>query len=141
LLKDYMRYHLVARYAEYLSPALEAEDFDFSQRTLAGQKEPRPRWKRVLETENAADYRLGGVQNPLGMLVGRRYVAEYFPATTKQRYSNLVTALVAAYRERIGRLDWTRFTTRSSSLRRSSSCRGCAMRISTMPSYTAARVP
>jgi putative endopeptidase len=116
VLKDYMRYHLVARYAEYLSPALEAEDFDFNQRTLAGQKEPRPRWKRVLETENAAYYRLGGVQNPLGMLVGRRYVAEYFPATTKQRYSNLVTALVAAYRERIGRLDWMSAATKAKAL-------------------------
>ena len=116
VLKDYMRYHLVARYAEYLSPAFEAEDFDFSQRTLAGQKEPRPRWKRVLETENAAYYGPGGVQNPLGMLVGRRYVAEYFPATTKQRYTNLVTALVAAYRERIGRLDWMSAATKAKAL-------------------------
>jgi len=42
----------------------------------------------------------------MGMVLGRVFVEKYFSAAAKQRYSDMVEAIRAAYRERIGRLDW-----------------------------------
>jgi putative endopeptidase len=119
VLKNYLRVHLIFAYAGYLSPAFEAEQFQFYQRILAGQKEPQPRWRRVLDAENTASYRAPFfccVASPIGMLVGRSYVNEHFPDTVKQRYIRLVEAIAAVYRERIGRLDWMSDATKARAL-------------------------
>jgi putative endopeptidase len=96
VLRDYLRFHLVSNFAPFLNKDLDAEDFNFYHRVLSGQKEPRPRWKRVLDSENAA----------IGMILGRIFVKEYFPESEKQRYSDLVEAIRSVYNERIDRLDW-----------------------------------
>jgi putative endopeptidase len=96
VLRDYLRYHLVSEYASFLNKDVDAEDFNFYHRVLSGQKEPRPRWKRVLDSENG----------PMGMVVGRIFVKTYFPESEKKRYSDLVEAIRTAYSERIDRLDW-----------------------------------
>ena len=95
-LRDYLRLQLLDAYAPYLSKAFDAEHFDFYGRVLTGRQEQRPRWKRVLNAENAS----------LGMILGRIYVRQYFPQSAKQRYSALVEAIRTAYGERIDRLDW-----------------------------------
>jgi putative endopeptidase len=96
VLQDYLRVQLLGAYAEYLGKAWDEEAFSFAGKVLAGQTEQRPRWKRVLDAEGGA----------MGMILGRQFVAEYFPAGTKQRYAKLVEAIRAAYRERLDRLDW-----------------------------------
>ena len=96
VLKDYLRLHLVSEFAPYLGKAFEDEHFAFYGRVLNGQKEPRPRWKRALDAQESA----------MGMVLGRIFVQEYFPAATKQRYVQLVGAIRTAYRARIERLDW-----------------------------------
>ncbi len=96
VLRDYLRFHLVSEYAAYLNKDIDAEDFNFYHRVLSGQKEPRPRWKRSLDAENAA----------MGMVLGRIFVKEYFPESAKKRYSDLVEAIRTTYDERIDRLDW-----------------------------------
>lgn len=96
VLQDYLRYHLVDAYAAYLSKAFDDEHFSFANVVLSGQKVPRPRWKRVLDTQDAA----------MGMALGRLFVKEHFPEAAKQRYSDLVEAIRAAYLERINTLDW-----------------------------------
>jgi putative endopeptidase len=95
-LKNYLRFHLVSAYAESLNLAIDNEDFSFYKQVLSGQKEQRPRWKRVLDAEDAA----------MGMVLGRIFVKEYFPDATKKRYADLVEAIRTAYSERIARLDW-----------------------------------
>jgi putative endopeptidase len=95
-LRDYLRLRLVDAYAPFLSKAFDDEHFSFFDRMLAGQLELRPRWKRVVNEENDA----------VGMILGRIFVKQYFPETTKQRYSNMVEAIRTAYGERIDRLDW-----------------------------------
>jgi putative endopeptidase len=110
VLRDYLRFHLVAEYAAYLSPAFDDEHFRFYGVELSGQKEQRPRWKRVLAAENG-DW--NGTASPMGMVLGRRFVAEHFPAATKQRYSDLVDAVLASYREHIARLGWMSEATRA----------------------------
>ena len=95
-LRDYLRLQLVDAYAPYLSKAFADEHFDFYGRVLSGRQEQHPRWKRALDTENAA----------LGMILGRIYVKEYFTESAKQRYGALVEAIRTAFGERIDRLDW-----------------------------------
>ena len=96
VLRDYMRLHLVSAYAEYLGQAWDDEDFSFGGKILGGQQQERPRWKRALDSQEHA----------MGMVLGKIFVREYFPARAKQRYTGLVATILAAYRERIDRLDW-----------------------------------
>ncbi|MEN9576399.1 MAG: hypothetical protein RL514_4254 [Verrucomicrobiota bacterium] len=96
VLQDYLRFHLVSEFAPFLSKTFDDEHFAFYGKVLNGQKEPRPRWKRVLDAQEGA----------MGMVLGRIFVQEYFPVATKQRYVNLVEAIRAAYSARIDRLDW-----------------------------------
>jgi len=96
VLRDYLRAHLVDACAPFLSKAFDDESFDFYGRVLSGQKEQRPRWKRVLDAEN----------HGLGMVLGRAFVKEYFPEAAKQRYNALVEEIRSAYGGRIDRLDW-----------------------------------
>ena len=96
VLKDYLRIQLISEYAEYLGKPWADEDFSFAGKALTGQKEQRPRWKRVLDSQGDA----------MGMILGRIFVQEYFPTKVKQRYSDLVKSIQSAYRERIDRLDW-----------------------------------
>ncbi|HVI58383.1 MAG TPA: M13 family metallopeptidase [Luteimonas sp.] len=96
VLQDYLRYHLVDAYADYLSSTFDAENFAFHGKAMSGQQEQRPRWKRVIDEENDA----------LGMVLGRIFVEDYFPEASKQRYAGLVEAIRSTFRDRIERLDW-----------------------------------
>jgi putative endopeptidase len=86
----------VSAYSDYLSKPFDAERFRFYNQVLSGQKEPRPRWKRILDAEDGA----------MGMVLGRIFVKQYFNEAAKQRYNTLVEAIRGAYRDRITRLDW-----------------------------------
>ena len=112
VLKDYLRLRLVSTYAQFLSPVFDDAYFDFYKQVLSGQKEQKLRWKRVIDTE--ADF--GAVPESIGMIVGRRYVAENFSERTKQRYSDMTRALVDAYRGRIRNLSWMADTTKAKAL-------------------------
>lgn len=103
VLRDYLRFHLVSEFAPCLSRAFDEEWFAFHGRVLNGQKEPRPRWKRVLDAQDGA----------IGMMLGRIFVRQYFPETEKRRYSNLVEAIRTSYRDRIERLDWMSLETKA----------------------------
>jgi len=96
VLRDYLRFHLVSEFAASLSQEFDAEHFSFYGRVLSGQKEQRPRWKRVLDAQDSA----------MGMILGRIFVKEFFPEKTKARYVNLVEAIRTAYHTRIRQLDW-----------------------------------
>jgi putative endopeptidase len=95
-LADYLRFHFISAFAPTLNKTVDDEDFRFYHQVLNGQKEPRPRWKRVLDAENGA----------IGFVLGRRFVKDYFPEAAKKRYSDLVEAIRSAYSDRIDHLDW-----------------------------------
>jgi putative endopeptidase len=103
VLQDYMRIQLMGAYGEYLSRDWDAENFRFYDQVLNGRKEMRPRWKRVMDSEEAA----------MGMVLGRLFVKEYFPPRAKQRYENLVEAIRDAYKARIDNLDWMSDSTKA----------------------------
>jgi len=93
--KNYLKFHLIQSFASYLDNTTYGNAFNF-RKLLTGAKEPRPRWKRVLDAEESA----------MGELLGQLFVKEYFNAKTKERYSNLVEAIRTAYSERIKKLTW-----------------------------------
>ena len=103
VLRDYLRVQLVDAYAGALNKAFDDENFSFYGKVLRGQKEQRPRWKRTLDAENRA----------MGMILGRIFVAEYFPDKTKQRYNAAVEAIRISYGERIDKLDWMSAATKA----------------------------
>jgi len=107
-LQDYLRYQLITTYSPYLSSTFYNERFSFYNRILNGQKEPRARWKRVLDAEGDA----------MGMVLGRIFVKEYFPPTEKTRYADMVEAIRTAYRERINRLTWMSDSTKARALQK-----------------------
>jgi len=102
-LKDYLRIRLLSKFAPYLNKAWDEEQFSFAGKVMSGQKEQRPRWKRVLDVEGQA----------MGMSLGKLFVAAYFPPQAKQRYVALVEAIRTSYGERIDRLTWMSEATRA----------------------------
>lgn len=82
-LEDYKAYYTwktLNGAASYLSDEFVAQNFDFYGRTLSGQKEMRPRWKRAVNSVNSI----------LGEAVGEVYVEKYFPQESKDRMLELV---------------------------------------------------
>ncbi|HVZ25091.1 MAG TPA: M13 family metallopeptidase [Sediminibacterium sp.] len=103
--KTYLQLNLVRRNAAYLDSASFMDQFHYSQ-SLRGTKEPRVRWKRVLDAEEGA----------MGEALGQLFVKAYFPAKAKERYSNLVEAIRDAYKERIKALSWMTDSTKQKAL-------------------------
>ena len=97
---DDIRYYLAALYinsaASYLSDDFQQASFDFFGKTMAGQQEMKPRWKRAMSVPNST----------LSEAVGEMYVAKYFPAKDKERMLTLVKNLQKALSEHIAALDW-----------------------------------
>lgn len=95
-IKSWQAFHLANAAAPYLSKRFVNARFDFYGKTLNGQPELSPRWKRAVSFVNDA----------LGESVGRVYVAKYFPPEAKAKIDALVNELIAAMHRRIDRLDW-----------------------------------
>ncbi len=95
-----LRYYLAARYIDaatsYLSDDFQAASFDFYGRTMAGQQEMKPRWKRAMSVPNSI----------LSEAVGEMYVAKYFPERDKARMLELVGNLQQALGQHIDALEW-----------------------------------
>jgi len=104
--RAYFRFHLVHHVADALSKPFVDADYDFYAKTLRGQKEQKPRWKRVLEAEDGE----------IGMALGQLYVAQNFPPEAKARAKELVENLRAALKARIEKLDWMSAETKKAAI-------------------------
>ena len=106
--QTYLRWQLIHATAGYLSSGFVSESFNFYGKALNGQKELRPRWKRV---ESTAD-------DLLGEALGQMYVARAFTPEAKARALAMVVNLKEALRDRIIALDWIGEDTRKQALRK-----------------------
>lgn len=104
--KKYLKFHCVSDMTPFLSSNFDELHFDFYGRTVSGQKEQKPRWKRTL----------GVVDGALGDLVGKMYVDKHFKPEAKKRMMELVNNLQETYAERIKRLDWMSDSTKQKAL-------------------------
>ena len=93
--KNYMKYNYVSDFSPYLDSTTYMNAFNYGK-TLSGAKEPRPRWKRVLDAQ----------ENTMGEALGQLFVKEYFNENAKKRYEGLVEAIRTALKERIEKLTW-----------------------------------
>ncbi|PKG78529.1 peptidase M13 [Shewanella sp. Actino-trap-3] len=94
--KNYMTWMTLTHNANNLSEALDNENFAFFSKTLNGQEEQEPRWKRGVST----------VSDTLGEVVGKVYVKRHFAPEAKTRMEKLVSNLSGAYSSSIDSLDW-----------------------------------
>jgi putative endopeptidase len=94
--RSYLRFHAVDGAAPYLSQAFVDENYNFNGKVLNGQKEIKPRWKRVLDT----------VETQAGEALGQMYVKVAFPAESKAKMETLVGNLRTALKARIENLTW-----------------------------------
>jgi len=102
----YLRFHTLDDAAPYLASDIEKANFDFYGKTLRGQQEMQPRWKRVLDAVN------GGMGEALGQL----YVDAVFPAESKEQMEHLVENLSEALKARLEKLEWMGEDTRAKAL-------------------------
>ena len=86
--------------------AFEQENFAFFGKTLSGQPEPEPRWKRAAHV----------IDGCLGEALGQLYVEKYFPSEARSRMLELVENLRAVYRDRLAAVPWMSETTRAKAL-------------------------
>jgi putative endopeptidase len=93
--KSYLKFNLISDFSGALPDQYGIASFNFSK-LLSGAKERRPRWKRVVQSE----------ENSMGELLGQLYVKAFFSEKAKQRYSNMVEEIRAALKDRISKLDW-----------------------------------
>ncbi|AZG72340.1 M13 family metallopeptidase [Shewanella livingstonensis] len=94
--KNYLTWMSLTHNASNLSEALDNENFAFFSKTLNGQEEQEPRWKRGVST----------VSDTLGEVVGKVYVKRHFAPEAKTRMEQLVENLRGAYGSSIESLDW-----------------------------------
>jgi putative endopeptidase len=99
---------LINATAGKLSSPFVNQSFRFNGTILAGAKELRPRWKRVLQATDQA----------LGEAVGQLYVAKAFSPEAKARAKAMVENLKAALRDRLSSLEWISEETRKQALRK-----------------------
>lgn len=95
-IKQYLKFRIINASASLLDETTYDIAFDFYNRTMAGQKEKKPRWKVAV----------GIVNGTLGEDVGRLYAEKYFPASAKRRMEKLVANLQRALEMRIKNLSW-----------------------------------
>ena len=104
--KTYLRWHLVHSNAAHLSAPFLNENFAFYGKTLRGQQELKPRWKRC--TEYVDDY--------LGEALGQAYVEKYFPPEAKQQALKIVKEIQAEMEQDINGLPWMSGATKEQAL-------------------------
>jgi len=94
--QSYFTFRLLSAYAPYLSQPFVDESFAFRGVVLAGTKVNRP-------TEKLA---IAQINRDLGEVVGKVYVAQYFPAERKRQVEEMVHNFLLAYKDSIETLDW-----------------------------------
>ncbi|WP_297514580.1 M13 family metallopeptidase [uncultured Caulobacter sp.] len=95
-LKAWQAFKIIDGAAPMLSKRFADANFEFRSKTLAGQPEQRPRWKRGVGVVNAM----------LGEAVGKEYVAAYFPPESKAKMVALVGDIRTTLGNRIAASDW-----------------------------------
>ena len=104
--KAYLKARTISNSATALSEPFVDAQFDFYGKTLRGQPQQQPQWKRSL----------GSVNSAMGQALGQLYVAKYFTPEAKARAQELVTNVRDALKTRIENLDWMSAETKTKAL-------------------------
>jgi putative endopeptidase len=94
--RTYLRWHVAANRAPYLSSKFVEEDFNFNHKYLRGVTEQQPRWKRCVRY----------VDRDLGEALGQEFVRRTFSPKTKQDVLRMTDLIEQAMEQEIQKLDW-----------------------------------
>ncbi|MEZ5316793.1 MAG: M13-type metalloendopeptidase [Vicinamibacterales bacterium] len=111
--KSWLAAQVITLHASHLSTPFEQAAFELFGRTLSGQQELRPRWKRGVQLVNGN----------MGEALGELYVEQHFPESAKARMEGMIANLIEAYRRSITELDWMTPETRKAALEKLSKFR------------------
>jgi putative endopeptidase len=104
-LKAYMELKAVHAYCDYLSDAFDDRLFEY-RKAVYGIEEQKPRWKRAVAE----------IDDNLSETIGKLYVAEYFPESSKQRVYRMVKDLQQAFEDRLKDNTWMSDSTKAKAL-------------------------
>ena len=104
--KAYLRWHVLHAAAPLLPKALADAEFDFFSRTLAGQQQPEPRWRKCV---TATDRRLGEA-------LGKGFVEHAFSAQAKRDTLAMVEDIKNAMRQDVDGLPWMSAETKKAAI-------------------------
>jgi len=105
-IKAYLQWHTIHYSHQLLPKKFVDENFDFYGKTLTGQAEIQPRWKRCVNL----------VDGDLGEALGKAYVDVAFPPAAKERMLDMVHNLEKALNSDIKDLPWMTETTKKQAL-------------------------
>lgn len=105
--KDYYLWEYVSGAAPYLSDDFSDASFEFNK-VMSGVEQQRPRWKRAL----------GTTEGYLGEAIGKLYVEQYFPQSSKEYMEGLVENLRNALGKHIIHLPWMSDDTKVQALKK-----------------------
>lgn len=105
-LRAYLRWHVLHTAAPHLPQAFAQENHAFFGRTLRGQAELAPRWKRCVRDSEQA----------IGELVGQRFVASHFGSQSKDVALSMIREVERAFEAGLPTLDWMEPATRTAAL-------------------------
>jgi predicted metalloendopeptidase len=101
--KHYLIFRLLDGAASYLDETTDGIRFEYRNRTLYGQEQQQPRWKRGITVVNGL----------VGEAVGKLYVAEHFPPEAKAKMEELVQNVIATLALSLEDLEWMTPETRA----------------------------
>jgi putative endopeptidase len=109
--RAYLRFHAIDALSPFLNDALVQERFNFYNKTLRGQTQDKPRWKRALATVNGQT----------GEALGQLYVKQYFTPEAKASAVQLVNNLRDSLKARIMKVSWMSDATKAKAMEKWSS--------------------
>lgn len=95
-IEDYLALSIISEAASLLSDEFIDANFELFGKTMGGQKEKKPRWKRAMALPNSM----------FGEAVGNLYVKKYFPKENKDYMLGLVENLRKSLDKHIEELSW-----------------------------------
>ena len=105
-IKAYLEWHALHDARQFLPKKFVDESFNFYGKTLTGQAEIQPRWKRCVNT----------IDGDLGEALGKAYVDRAFGPDAKQRMLTMVHNLEDALNRDIKDLPWMTEATKKQAL-------------------------
>jgi putative endopeptidase len=106
-LRNYLDWQVIEGSSGFLTTAMEREHFIFYGKTIRGQKQMKEDWKRAIDVIN---------RSALDEALGKAFVEKAFSPEAREKVYRMVDDLMAAFKDRIEKLEWMTEGTRKAAL-------------------------